>query len=54
LFERNDKLDEALDDLKKVLEIDKSYVEAAYNAQVRQLPNLCRKLLTLFSFYLCP
>lgn len=34
LFERNDKLDEALDDLKKVLEIDRNYTEAAYNARV--------------------
>lgn len=35
MFERNDKLDEALDDLKKVLEIDKNYAEVAYNARVR-------------------
>lgn len=34
LFERNDKLDEALEDLKKVLEIDRNYTEAAYNAKV--------------------
>jgi len=34
LFERNDKLDEALDDLKKVLEIDQNYAEVAYNARV--------------------
>ncbi|VVC31541.1 Hypothetical protein CINCED_3A004394 [Cinara cedri] len=34
LFERNDKLDEALEDLKKVLEIDRNYTEAAYNARV--------------------
>jgi len=34
LFERNDKLDEALDDLKKVLEIDRNYAEVAYNARV--------------------
>lgn len=35
LFERNDKLDEALEDLKKVLEIDGNYTEAAHNARVR-------------------
>lgn len=34
LFERNDKLDEALEDLKKILEIDRNYAEAAYNARV--------------------
>lgn len=34
LFERNDKLDEALDDLKKVLEIDPRYGEVAYDARV--------------------
>lgn len=34
LFERNDKLDEALEDLKKVLEIDRNHVESAYNARV--------------------
>lgn len=34
LYERNDKLDEALEDLKKVLEIDRNYTEAAYNARV--------------------
>lgn len=34
LFERNDKLDEALEDLKKVLELDCDYAEAAYNARV--------------------
>ncbi|CAH1722817.1 tetratricopeptide repeat protein 1 [Aphis gossypii] len=36
LFERNDKLDEALDDLKKVLEIDPRYGEVAYDARVLQ------------------
>jgi tetratricopeptide (TPR) repeat protein len=35
LFERNDKLDEALEDLKKVLDIDRNHVESAYNARVR-------------------
>lgn len=35
LYERNDKLDEALEDLKKVLEIDRNYAEAAYSARVR-------------------
>lgn len=34
LYERNDKLDEALEDLKKVLEIDRNHVESAYNARV--------------------
>jgi len=34
LFERNDKLDEALRDLKKVIEIDHRYPEVAYNATV--------------------
>ncbi|XP_025201205.1 tetratricopeptide repeat protein 1 [Melanaphis sacchari] len=36
LFERNDKLDEALDDLKKVLDIDRNNAEVAYNARVLQ------------------
>lgn len=46
LYERNDKLDEALEDLKKVLEIDRNYTEAAYNARV-YYNNL---LLSLFIF----
>lgn len=41
LFERNDKLDEALEDLKKVIEIDRNYAEAAYNARV------CYKLYSI-------
>lgn len=34
LLERTDKLDEALEDIKKVLEIDCVHVEAAYYARV--------------------
>lgn len=45
LYERSDKLDEALEDLKKVLEIDRNYTEAAYNARV------CYKCLILYFDY---
>ncbi|XP_050534216.1 tetratricopeptide repeat protein 1 isoform X2 [Daktulosphaira vitifoliae] len=36
LYERNEKLDEALEDLKKIIEVDKFYGDAAYNITVLQ------------------